>query len=114
MQADRKEFADLLKRILSIDHKLRITPREALVHPFFFPAEQLKALRKQTWERQRACLQAMQERRRKAGEREDQTEGSGLHAGQRSKNARKDKGVGRCFIVSDIMLLYLLSNISTS
>jgi hypothetical protein len=25
------------------------------VHPFFSPAEQLKALRKQTWERQRAC-----------------------------------------------------------
>ncbi len=84
MQADRKEFTDLLKRILSIDHKLHITPRKVLVHPFFSPTEQLETLRKQTWGRQRACRLCKKDARKKtrAGEREDQTEGSGLQASQ--------------------------------
>lgn len=31
---DRKEFIDLLKRMLALDQEQRITPNEALSHPF--------------------------------------------------------------------------------
>lgn len=31
---DRKEFIDLLKRMLALDQEQRITPADALSHPF--------------------------------------------------------------------------------
>lgn len=33
-KVDRKEFIDLLKRMLTLDQERRITPGEALNHPF--------------------------------------------------------------------------------
>jgi hypothetical protein len=65
MQADRKEFADLLQMMLSLDHKLRIPPSEALAHPFISPAEQLEVLRKQTRERVQACRMRKKEEKEK-------------------------------------------------
>jgi hypothetical protein len=76
IQADRKSSL-----IFSIDHKLCITPCKVLVQPFFSPSEQLRGPEKADLGETEG-LQAMQERRRKAGEREDQTEGSGLQASQ--------------------------------
>jgi hypothetical protein len=87
MQADRKEFTDLLKRILSIDQKLRITPRKVLVHPFFSPTEQLETLRKQTWGRQRACRLCKKEDEKQEREKTRQkVQACRLHkTGQRSR-----------------------------
>jgi homeodomain interacting protein kinase len=34
LQVDRREFIDLLKRMLTMDQERRITPSEALNHPF--------------------------------------------------------------------------------
>ncbi len=33
-KVDRREFIDLLKRMLTLDQERRITPGEALNHPF--------------------------------------------------------------------------------
>ena len=33
-KVDRREFIDLLKRMLTLDQERRITPGEALQHPF--------------------------------------------------------------------------------
>jgi hypothetical protein len=46
---------DFLQRMLSLNRRLRISPREALAHPFFSPSEQWEVLRKQTRERVKAC-----------------------------------------------------------
>ena len=33
-KVDRREFIDLLKRMLTLDQERRVTPSEALAHPF--------------------------------------------------------------------------------
>ena len=33
-KVDRREFIDLLKRMLTLDQDRRVTPRDALGHPF--------------------------------------------------------------------------------
>jgi homeodomain interacting protein kinase len=37
-KVDRREFIDLLKRMLTLDQERRITPGEALNHPFIVMA----------------------------------------------------------------------------
>jgi hypothetical protein len=87
MQVNCKEFARFYKRMLTINQKQRITPHEALEHPFFTPSETLKAsaLGEQTREKQRPAGCARKKRKAGEKEREDQAESAGLKAFQDKK-----------------------------
>lgn len=48
-KVDRREFIDLLKRMLTLDQERRITPGEALNHPFITMAHLVDYAHSQMW-----------------------------------------------------------------
>ncbi len=80
--------------MLSLNHRLRISPRDALAHPFP-PSEQLEVLRKQMRERVQACRMRKKEEKQK----QERTREKKRRI-QQACRLRK-KGQKECFVVSN-------------
>jgi serine/threonine protein kinase len=96
MQVNCKEFARFYKRMLTINQKQRITPHEALEHPFFTPSETLKAsaLGEQTREKHRACR--LRKKKKKSRRKRERRPGRECRPEGFSRQKRRSRYVIHC------------------